>query len=62
MTLYLSQSCWGRSCLHLAAALRARHWRWHLAGIEREIQSSWLQARRATADGWPETNNHGRQE
>jgi hypothetical protein len=37
MTLYLSQKRWGRSCLHLAAALRDRHWRWHLAGIEREI-------------------------
>src|SRR5258706_14551769 len=37
MTLYLSQRCWGRSCLHLAAALRAGHWRWHLVGISREI-------------------------
>ena len=37
MTRHLSQSCWGRSCLHLAAALRDGHWRWHLAGIRREI-------------------------
>jgi hypothetical protein len=37
MSLYLSQRCWGRSCLHLAAAMRAGHWRWHFAGIGREI-------------------------
>jgi hypothetical protein len=37
MSFYLSQRCWGRSCLHLAAALRASHWRWHFAGIGREI-------------------------
>ena len=37
MTLYLSQRCWGRSCLHLAAALHTGHWRWHLAGIRREF-------------------------
>jgi hypothetical protein len=37
MSLYLSQKCWGRSCLHLAAAMRAGHWRWHFAGIGREI-------------------------
>jgi len=37
MTLYLSQRCWGRSCLHLAAALHRGHWRWHFAGIRREI-------------------------
>jgi len=37
MSHYLSQRCWGRSCLHLAAALRAGHWRWHLGGIGREI-------------------------
>jgi hypothetical protein len=29
MSLYLSQRCWGRSCLHLAAVMRA--------GIGREI-------------------------
>ncbi len=38
MTLYFSQKCWGRSCLHLVAALRAGRWRWHLAGIKRESQ------------------------
>ena len=37
MTLYLCERCWGRSCLHLAAALRGGHWRWHLTGIRREI-------------------------
>jgi hypothetical protein len=37
MSTYLSQKCWGRSCLHLAAAMRAGHWRWHCAGIGREI-------------------------
>jgi hypothetical protein len=37
MTRHLSQSAWGRSCLHLAAALRTGRWRWHLAGIRREI-------------------------
>jgi hypothetical protein len=37
MTFYLSQKCWGRSCLHLAAAFRGGHWHWHLAGIRREI-------------------------
>lgn len=38
MTLYLSQRSWGRSCLHLAAALHHGQWRWHLAGIRREIR------------------------
>lgn len=38
MALYLSQERWGRVWLHMAAALRAGHWRWHLAGIERELQ------------------------
>jgi hypothetical protein len=42
MTLYLSQSCWGRSCLHLVAALRAGRWRWHLAGMKRETQFAGL--------------------
>jgi hypothetical protein len=37
MSLNLSQKCWGRSCLHLAAAMRAGHWRWHFAGIGREM-------------------------
>jgi hypothetical protein len=46
MTLYLSQERWGRACLHFAAALRAGHWRWHLAGIGREIEGSWPQTRR----------------
>ena len=38
MTLYLIQERWGRVCLHFVAALRAGHWRWHLAGIGREIE------------------------
>ena len=38
MTLYLSQTRRGRACLHLVVALRASHWRWHLAGIGREMQ------------------------
>jgi len=29
---------WGRVCLHLAAAARSGHWRWHLAGIKREMR------------------------
>lgn len=37
MSFYLSQRGWGRACLHLAAAIRAGHWRWHLAGIRREF-------------------------
>lgn len=37
MSLYLCQRRWGRSCLHLAAALRDGHWIWHLTGIRREI-------------------------
>jgi hypothetical protein len=51
MKLYLSQRSMGRSCLHLAAALRAGHWRWHLAGIRREIHFTRLLARKATANG-----------
>jgi hypothetical protein len=38
MSLYFSQQRWGRACLHLVAALRAGHWRWHIAGIAREMQ------------------------
>jgi len=38
MALYLIQEPWGRMCLHLMAALRAGHWRWHLAGIGREME------------------------
>jgi hypothetical protein len=53
--LYLSQRCWGRSCLHLAAALRVGHWRWHLAGIRREIHFTRPLTRRAMANGSPET-------
>jgi hypothetical protein len=49
MALYLSQERWGRVCLHLVAALRAGHWRWHLAGIGREIESIWPQTCRALA-------------
>jgi hypothetical protein len=31
------QFWWGRALLHLAAALRAGHLNWHLAGIIREL-------------------------
>jgi hypothetical protein len=48
MALYLSQKRLGRVCLHLVAALRAGHWRWHLAGIGREIECIWLQAHPVT--------------
>jgi len=49
MARYLIQEWWGRVCLHLVAALRAGHWRWHLAGIGREfeclrLQPSWAAA------------------
>ena len=49
MALYLSQERWGRVCLHFVAALRAGHWRWHLAGIGREIEFIWPRARPAAA-------------
>jgi hypothetical protein len=64
MALYLSQERWGRVCLHLAAAMRAGHWRWHLAGIEREIECIWPQTRRtsATASGWLEPGNNRKAE
>ena len=54
MALYLSQERWGRVCLHFLAALRAGHWRWHFAGIGREIEWIWSQTRRAlaAAHGW----------
>jgi hypothetical protein len=53
MKLYLSQQHWGRMCLHVAVALRAGHWGWHLAGIGREIKCIWPHSRRAsiTANG-----------
>jgi hypothetical protein len=51
MSLYLSQRCWGRSCLHLAAAVRAGHWRWHFTGIGREIHFPRPLIRKATAGG-----------
>jgi hypothetical protein len=51
MSLYLSQNSWGRSCLHLAAAMRAGHWRWHFAGIGREIHFPKPLTRKATAGG-----------
>jgi len=50
MALYLIQERWGRVCLHLAAALRAGHWRWHLAGIGREIECIRRPPRRVSAD------------
>jgi hypothetical protein len=37
MAWHLVQTRWGRALLHLAAALRAGHWSWHLAGIMREL-------------------------
>jgi hypothetical protein len=49
MSLYLSQNGWGRSCLHLAAAMRAGHWRWHFAGIGREIHFTKPLTRKVTA-------------
>ena len=49
MALYLIQERWGRVCLHFAAALRAGHWRWHLAGIGREIECIRPHASRAPA-------------
>jgi hypothetical protein len=36
--LFVSQAGCGRICLHLLAALRAGHWRWHLAGVGREME------------------------
>jgi hypothetical protein len=42
MAWHLVQTRWGRALLHLAAALRAGHWRWHLAGIIRELGEPWL--------------------
>jgi len=44
MALHLSQERWGRAWLHLVAALRSGHWRWHLAGMEREMRSTGLMA------------------
>jgi hypothetical protein len=38
MAAYMVQFWWGRALLHLAAALRAGHWSWHLAGIIRELR------------------------
>jgi hypothetical protein len=49
MALYLSQERWGRVYLHFAAALRGGHWRWHLAGIGREIQCLRPRSHRAPA-------------
>jgi hypothetical protein len=49
MALYLIQEHWGRVCLHFVAALRAGHWRWHFAGIGREIECIWPQTRRVSA-------------
>jgi hypothetical protein len=60
MAGYLSQEHWGRVCLHCAAALRAGHWGWHLAGIKREMEWVRLKARWASAlaNGWPELGNN----
>lgn len=62
MALYLSEEWWGRVFLHFVAALRAGDWGWHLAGIGREIECIWPQARRAlvTANGWLAPNNNER--
>jgi hypothetical protein len=51
MSRFLSQRCWGRSCLHLAAAMRAGHLRWHFAGIGREVHFTKPPVRQATASG-----------
>jgi hypothetical protein len=51
MSLYLSQRRWGRSYLHLAAAMRAGHLRWHFAGIGREVHFTKPPVRQATASG-----------
>jgi hypothetical protein len=40
MALYFIQTRSGRALLHLAAALRAGHWSWHVAGIIRELGQS----------------------
>jgi hypothetical protein len=37
MAAYMVQTRSGRALLHLAAALRAGHWSWHVAGIIREV-------------------------
>jgi hypothetical protein len=42
MALYLIRERWGRVWLHAMAALRSGHWRWHLAGIGREMRSTCL--------------------
>jgi hypothetical protein len=54
-----NQECWGRVRLHLAAAMRAGHWGWHLAGIGREIECIRQQTRWASAiaNRWPEPVN-----
>ena len=48
MTFHLIQERWGRVCLHFVAALRAGDWRWHLAGIGREIRCIPPHTRRAS--------------
>ena len=62
MALYLIQERWGRVCLHLVAALRAGHWRWHLAGMGREMEGMWPQTHQTldTANAWPEPGNNGK--
>ena len=48
MALYFVQTRSGRALLHLAAALRAGHWRWHATGIVRELgQARMRDARQA---------------
>jgi len=37
MAAYIVHTPSGRALLHLAAALRAGHWSWHVAGIIREV-------------------------
>lgn len=56
MILYLSQKCWGHSCLHLAAALHSGHWRWHFAGIKREIHFTRTLPRAGQASGSAKAN------
>lgn len=39
MSLYLSRFHLGRMLLHALCAVRRGHWKWHLAGIQREIMN-----------------------
>jgi hypothetical protein len=67
MAAYMVQFWWGRALLHLAAALRAGHWSWHLAGIIRELSEPQMRdlrqaklcrgrAGESQIPGWPAQN------